>query len=126
MMDEFGMINPDNVELLPGAKETILELEKEHEIYFLTSKRKDMEAWTRVVLQREGLAHIRLVNNMTDNKAKDEYLYDVLIDDNPNIAHYKKLILFDRPWNRYVKTETRISSWSELKGVLYKYGNCSS
>lgn len=111
MMDEFDNINPKEVELIEDAFLCIKYLERYHEIFFLTSKREKMERWSKKVLKREKLDKIKFINNWTDGKGKNEYKFDILIDDSPEHANVEGCLLFSQPWNEYLDAKNRVNSW---------------
>jgi 5'(3')-deoxyribonucleotidase len=123
---EFNIQDPNKVKLIDGAREVILCLEKEHTIYFLTSKSKECEEWSRQVLNREGLGHIPLVNSYLERKKKSDYEYDILVDDSPNHSHIDRCIMFTQPWNNSIQTTQRVSTWKEFKEVVDKLENIFS
>lgn len=111
--DEFGRQDPKQVKLIDGAKETILRLEREHEIYFLTSKSERGQKWSEKVLKREGLGHIPVINSWLEKKSKNEYNFDILLDDSP--LHSEFAVVFDQPWNKDIHADVRVHSWKEFE-----------
>ena len=77
---------------------------------------------------RQGTHYKALVH--VDEKSYDLKLqlsYDILIDDNPNLAKVinkypnKKLFLYDQPWNRHVKENDcvkRVYNWAQIGHIL--------
>ena len=64
-----------------------------------------------------------------DGKARLNY--DLFIDDNPSLADVirkhptKRLVIFDRPWNRNVKTGRnvfRAKNWLDVREILVRLG----
>lgn len=97
--DEFDKLDPRMIKLIDGARESILRIAEKHDVFFLTSKSERAQKWSEIVLKREGLDHIFVINNWTDGKKKNEYKYDLLLDDSPHNV-WKKTVIFDAPWNR--------------------------
>ncbi len=61
----------------------IKELQKEHDVYFLTAKIEGQLVWTKQVLEREGLGDIPIVNSW--GSSKNTHTFDILFDDSPEV-----------------------------------------
>lgn len=114
--NEFGRLDPRGINLTDGAYHSILRIAEKHDVFFLTSKSERAQKWTEIVLRREGLGHIFLVNNWLEEKKKEEYDFDILLDDSPyNVSD--RMIIFDQPWNRSLKGKRAIS-WSHFEHII--------
>lgn len=107
--NEFDNLDPRRVKLMGGAYNCIMSIAKKHEVFFLTSKSKKSQKWSEIVLKREGLDHIPIINNWIEGRKKKDYEYDILLDDSPyNID--RRMVMFDSPWNVFEDCE-RVYSW---------------
>ena len=117
--DEFGRQNPKNIQLIPDAREIILQLEQDgHDLFFLTSKSERGQQWSEKVLYREGLNHIPLINCWIEQKQKTDYNYDVLLDDCPLLKDDGRQILFRQPWNQYKYYEQEVFDWIKFYEII--------
>jgi uncharacterized HAD superfamily protein len=112
-----------NVPPYPNAIRILKELEKRHELYFVTARRKETEKDTRRIMKSYGFSkNIFIVSR--DNKVETYTLLklDLIIEDElyvalPLLQSKTKVILFDRPWNQMEITYQgfrRIKQWSEV------------
>ena len=70
-------IKPKYVKLFPNAYHGIDMLQKDNDVFFLTSKSEEMMKWTNKVLKREKLSHIP-VKISYEKQLED---FDLLIED---------------------------------------------
>ena len=113
--------------VVEGAKETIDELYKENNLFFVTARRADLEEITRNWLEKQQLSQVPLYLLGTDKKLNmaKELKCDIFIEDHPknalNLAYSGiKVILIDCNYNKNVEHENiiRVSSWREIKDVI--------
>ena len=97
---ELDSLEADDIIVNPFAVSGIKQLEKDHEVYFLTNKTKPMMKWTTEILERVGLGHIKLVNSLLEKKDKLEYEFDYLLDDHPKLAGEFRVVTYDQPYNK--------------------------
>lgn len=117
---ELSQLTSEDVEIDERGKEIIDLLRKDgHVIFFLTSKRAHSMEWTCKVLAREGFIDIPLINSHIACKSKDEYEYDVLIDDSPGNV-YARTWTFDQPWNGRHCVNKRIYSFAHIYDEIDK------
>ena len=116
---ELTHLNPDKISLELNAANTIKKIIADgHTVFFLTSKLEGSMAWTRKVLEDWDLGDIPIINNHLDGKSKDDYPYDMLLDDCPH-HDYSRTIIFAQPWNKDVKN-LRVSGWDDFYSRLSK------
>lgn len=94
--------------------EVLRRISKYHRIDVVTCRDEDLLKGTCVWLALKRIPYedfILLPRDGDKTKLKE---YDVFIDDNPNMARDKRLILFSRPWNRIVSGVRRIEKFKDL------------
>lgn len=113
--------------VVEGVKETIDELYKENNLFFVTARSADLEKITRNWLEKQQLSQVPLYLLGTDKKLNmaKELKCDIFIEDHPknalNLAYSGiKVILIDCNYNKNVEHENiiRVSSWREIKDVI--------
>ena len=115
-MKELENLNYKRIELMDGFYLMLLELLKnQHSIVFITDKTPKMMEWTLKWLKRNKLDYIPILN--TSEKLKERF--DVLIDDNPSIAHDDRVITFSQPWNKDIVKKERLNSWDDIINILF-------
>ena len=102
---------PDELDVVPGAREGVAALADEHEVVFVTSRPPDAREGTRTWLDSEGFPYDDL--RFADRKELEPDL-DVLVDDHLwNVQKFagkgphpedpeldaRPAVLFDRPWS---------------------------
>jgi len=86
------------------VRETIYVLTKKYKVDIVTAIEKEAEDSARNWLSHNSINHLNLVFH----NDKEELDYDLFIDDKPSLASklpYDKLIVYDRPWNRYLNSQ---------------------
>jgi uncharacterized HAD superfamily protein len=99
--------------------EVLRDLSKRHRIDVVTCRDRDLVRGTCIwlALKRIPYEDFVLLPPGGDKTRLDKY--DLFIDDNPAMAKdRKRLILFDRPWNRGVRSVRRIRRFRELYEYL--------
>jgi 5'-nucleotidase len=108
-----------NLPPMKGAIEGIRELNDYYDIVFLTASSQyaynDKFHWIE-----ENLSFVKKPNLILTHR-KDLVIGEYLVDDAPhNLIHSpaKTKIVFDAPWNRDLKTFTRVYNWEQLISIL--------
>lgn len=125
----------EDYEIFENAKETIIQLKQEHELFILTSRKEAVKARTIIWLNThfgENLFNeiIFINSTQTQNNCKGEVCvknnFDILIEDAPHFAEKSskmgiKVFLMDRPWNQNIKNGAnlqRVKNWKEISQKL--------
>jgi len=114
--------------LRKGAKEVLNELNKYHNIYFVTAREKSLEVLTKSYLINHSIKFIDLYVlgcHYKVDKAK-ELNCDIFIEDNPTNALELseagfKVILLDTNYNKHIKENEniiRIENWDEVYNIV--------
>ncbi|WP_434283959.1 5' nucleotidase, NT5C type [Clostridium botulinum] len=114
--------------LRQGAKKVLNELNKYHNIYFVTAREKSLEVLTKSYLINHSIKFRDLYvlgSHYKVDKAK-ELNCDIFIEDNPTNAVELseagfKVILLDTNYNRHIKENEniiRISHWDEVYNIV--------
>lgn len=120
-----------SVELLEGAKQTVLDLAKKHEVHIITARGKEIHERTRLWLDKVGLASIELHSLGTpDKKTLAEKLgCRYFLEDHPTasaeIAEAGiSVLLMDAPYNRdtHHQNMQRVHSWMDIRKALMNKG----
>ncbi|KEJ02326.1 5' nucleotidase, NT5C type [Clostridium botulinum] len=114
--------------LRQGAKKVLNELNKYHNIYFITAREKSLEVLTKSYLINHSIKFRDLYvlgSHYKVDKAK-ELNCDIFIEDNPsNVVELSeagfKVILLDTNYNKHIKENEniiRISHWDEVYNIV--------
>ncbi|MBW5458844.1 5' nucleotidase, NT5C type [Clostridium sporogenes] len=114
--------------LRKGAKEVLNELNKYHNIYFVTAREKSLEVLTKSYLINHSIKFRDLYvlgSHYKVDKAKDLNC-DIFIEDNPTNALELseagfKVILLDTNYNKHIKENEniiRIENWDEVYDIV--------
>lgn len=118
----------------PYAFPVIKELQRaEHKVEIVTRNRAESREQIAGWMWMHGVSiHVRAIGRgggMAGDKAR--LPYDIFVDDAPGLAEEirkhpsKRLILYDQPWNRDVKTGKnvfRAKDWLEVREILRRLG----
>jgi len=116
-----------NVDLLDGARETVMELSKKHNVWIITARNPDMHQRTRSWLDDNGLEKIELITLGTPHKLEKatELGCQIFIEDHPDAsvdiaAAGIRLYLVDAPYNQVSVHEniTRVHDWEEIRSIF--------
>lgn len=125
-----------DIPCIPGAKECIATLAREHELFIVTGRQHRIaEATERLVSKHFGsvFRSVHFANHFsqdTPHMSKgilcDTLGLDILIDDSlrnaeESVAVGREIILFDAPWNAsYVPIPSiqKVCSWGEVLSVI--------
>lgn len=106
----------EDLDVFPGAIETLEALSKEHELFITTAA---MEVPNSFAAKYRWLVkHLPFINTQHFVFCGDKSIVqaDYLIDD--NVRHFKRFkgtgILFDAPHNRFVEHNPRVKNWDEV------------
>lgn len=113
-----------NATILPDVREVFEELRKEHAIYIVTARMKDMEHVTSQWLLEHDIQGVELHSlgsHYKVDRAK-ELSCDVFVEDNPDISMELaqadiQVLLMDTNYNRQVshKNIVRVQNWWDVK-----------
>ena len=140
-LSNFGIDNKELTEILtnfkntgenltmktiPHSVKTINEMNKDNEIWFITSRYQYKEVIDETCdwLLKNGFLFYGLVGRQKDKYPVIKQLeIDLMIEDNPYellslMGKNIECICFDQPWNRHVKNVRRIKDWRELYGAF--------
>ena len=117
-----------NLELIDGAKTGMIQLYKEHEIFILTARPKELNGLTEKWLIKNNIPYHKLLHLDEGNKHEAGLNLDVIIEDNlvdviNLIDKTKMVLLYDHPWNRTLDVKgliKRVYSWDEINTVIRK------
>lgn len=114
-------------EVVEGAKDIIRELNKKHNVYFVTARDELLTEVTKNWLNYNGFSEMEVYLLGSDHKidkAKD-LKCDIFIEDNPSnsIALANEgiqVLLVDTNYNKETEHENivRVSNWSEIKDFI--------
>ncbi|MFH1542868.1 MAG: hypothetical protein ABIE84_07270 [bacterium] len=114
------------VNLIEGARETIQEWAKEHQIILVTSRFKMFNRQTKDWLAKHQIPYHELHHAKETTKFKKTGETDLFIEDNFHECevladHSKKVFLFDRPWNQKTPSKgniIRVKDWQDISHYL--------
>jgi hypothetical protein len=114
-----------NCQYVPGARAGIeWILGQGHQITFVTSRQgggaEAAQSWYRNVFTGMG-NQVSMRTNL--GHAKHNAPCSVYVEDSPHVlkelkANDKRVICFDRPWNRHLKPEHRATSWLDVVDLI--------
>lgn len=115
-----------DLDLIPGAKKSLNQLKREHEIYLLTARTEDLINITKNWLKRKGIPYDKLLHLREGLKHQADLKLDIIVEDNLKDAirwlrKSKIVIIFDHPWNRSFnvrKLFRRAYNWQEIVEVV--------
>lgn len=117
-----------NLNIFPGAVDSLSRIAKRHEVYFVTAgdpyTMKARDDWLKRKL------HFYSTDMLIVCKHKHLIKYDVLVDDcAQNVIGGNALgILFDKPWNANIHTQNgktkRIKNFEELESIVKQREKC--
>lgn len=120
-----------NVDMLEGAKDTVIELSQKHNVWIITARRPESHKQTKRWLYDNGLGDIELITLGTPNKLEKatELGCEIFIEDHPNASvdiatAGIKLYLVDAPYNKESNHEniTRVHNWEEIRNLFREEG----
>jgi len=106
----------DDLEVFPGAIETLEALSKEHELFITTAAMEVPNSFNGKY--KWLLKHVPFIDTMNFVFCGDKSIVnaDYLIDD--NVRHFKRFVgkglLFDAPHNRFVDYNPRMKDWKDV------------
>lgn len=106
----------DDLEVFPGAIETLEALSKEHELFITTAAMEVPNSFNGKY--KWLLKHVPFIDTMNFVFCGDKSIVnaDYLIDD--NVRHFKRFVgkglLFDAPHNRFVDYNPRMKDWNDV------------
>lgn len=132
ILDIVYKIKPADCELTdPKIAKYFNKIGKKHDIDIITARWGDKYLARDIYLALKGFGIGEYKNIiLCGKKNKQGYGFDVLIDDNPNLANgiidsnnKTKLILFNQPWNWSIECEkyphiTRVNTWKQVYNVI--------
>ncbi len=113
----------DDLELISGAKETLVKLESEgNQIFLLTARPSDLGDVTKSWLEKKGIPHSRIIQLNEGEKYLAKVDLDLIVEDNLEDAiewsqKVKSILVFDHPWNQTFNALSiikRVYSWDEI------------
>jgi len=116
--EEICELTVNDIIMIKDASETIKRIREKHDVFFLTDKHSGVMGWTVGVLKKYGLGNIEFINCKVEDKQKEEYNYDVLIDDCPLRIDDGRLYMFDQPWNRSIYFNNRVFGWLDFESKI--------
>ena len=138
-LDGFFEMKAYELELIEGVKEILSKLNKDHEIYFITSRPPMFQKQTKEYLKKhmpeiEPKVFHSEVNALVEaGKDKidlcEELGIDLIIEDQKRFARNcaergLKVILFRRPWNDNMEEHEniiRVKTWNEILEKINEY-----
>jgi hypothetical protein len=98
---------PDDLDVVPGAREGVAALAEDHEVVFVTSRPPDSREGTRAWLDSEGFPYddLRMPDRKEPEPVVDDHLWNVQkftgYGDHPTDPDLdaRPAVLFDRPWS---------------------------
>lgn len=117
-----------DLELIDGAKAGMIQLCKEHEIFILTARPKELNGLTEKWLIKNNIPYHKLLHLDEGNKHKADLNLDIIIEDNLSdalnyIDKTKMVLVYDHPWNKTLNVKgliKRVYSWNEINKVIRK------
>lgn len=133
MHDFFNTKNFENLDLVDGIRELILEISKNHQVVFITARHLRTKEKTRVFLEKHfpnlplRVFHTGDYYKGSKTKAEicEQHGIDFLIEDNEDYARTCadkgiKVFLLKKPWNKNHENHPNIIKINHLKEVLEK------
>ena len=122
----------ENLEFVEDARDTIINLLKENEIFIITSRPIKFYERTKRFVEKSIDSRIGVFfsggvadSGKTKSEICKELGIDLMIDD--HIGYYNdcvnkniKTLLFTKPWNKNEKGVERINSWKEIPEIIEK------
>ncbi|MCH8945610.1 MAG: hypothetical protein IIA85_01690 [Nanoarchaeota archaeon] len=131
--DFFETESFENLDLVEGVRELILEISKNHQVIFITARHLMVKEKTRIFLEKHfpnlPLRIFHTGDYFEGNKTKAEICeqqgVDFLIEDNEDYARScadkgVKVFLLEKPWNKNCEAHPNIIKINHLKEVLDK------
>lgn len=114
-----------SLDVVEGAIEAVKNLQKEHEVYIVTSAGTTFPlAPTEKYQWVERNFGTKMLNNLVITRAKHTIKGDILIDDKPEVGEDKaewQHILYDRPYNRELD-KPRLN-WDNYMDIINSVAN---
>ncbi len=117
----------DNLKLIEGARESVIELSKQHDIIFITFRPMHLKEKTKNFIEKIFPNHsfeifyAREFPNKSKAKACNSLGVNVILEDHAPAAldcanNGVKVFLFDKPWNKGTEHENiiRVRNWQEV------------
>ncbi len=139
LLDEYNCSKYfEEIEFIKGAREGVVFLKDNFDIYFITARPKSVSKKTRnFIFEEFGILGNKVIfsgDNFGGNKRKDEICKDMgielIIEDNgSNSLDYVKnglnVLLLDKPWNQKFehKNIIRCFSWNEILEKVEEFKN---
>lgn len=116
----------------PKVSKYFNKIAKKHYVRVITARwgKIDLAHKIYLTLQKLGIEHYESII-LCGKNLKQDYGFDVIVDDNPNLASgiinsgitSPYLILFNQPWNWSVECEkysniTRVNNWKQVYNVI--------
>jgi len=123
-------LNPQtykNMEPIKDAAESIKEISKYHQIYFISARNqyKEVKEHTIQWLQNNGFQFDKVYCGEDKKKVVQKEGIEFIIEDNPSeikrLSQITRVIIFTQTWNTnigYLKNTTRAIEWGEIKRYL--------
>ncbi len=129
-MDEYEATIYEQAELVPHVKTTLNEWAGQHDLIYITARRKHLKETTHGWFRAKNLPfnHIELVGKHDKLEAIREHQIDIFFEDKHDnaVAIAEEfdipVILFDTPYNRLTdhKNVIRVKGWEEAKAWVHK------
>jgi len=112
--------------IVEGSKQGVINLDKYHDVVFITSRSSDFEKGTEKFLKKNFPEHdFEIYFSKKDVKSKAEICselgIDLILEDNPHYAldcaeKGTRVFLFNQPWNQDCEHENiiRVRNWTEV------------
>ncbi|VVB51499.1 5' nucleotidase, deoxy (Pyrimidine), cytosolic type C protein (NT5C) [uncultured archaeon] len=121
-----------DLELIEGAKEGLIQLYKDHEVYILTARPKELNGRTEKWLKKNNIPYHKLIHLNEGNKHMVDVRLDIIIEDNLTdainwIGKSKVILVYDHFWNKSLnigKLFKRVHSWTEIIDIISETQKC--
>lgn len=115
-----------NLDVVEGAREALAQLKANHKIVIITARPPQTFELTNRWLKRKRIPYNKLHYLIEGNKHQTELELDVFVDDHLReiirfCGKVKKLVVFDRPWNKSLNVLglfERASSWKDVISII--------
>ena len=116
--------------IVENAKDIIMNLNQNHNLYFVTARHDKLEDITKNWLSENGFADIDVYLLGSDYKVEKakELECNIFIEDNPSNAMQlasegMKVLLIDTNYNKYVEHENiiRVNNWIDINSFIKEY-----
>ena len=122
--------NTMSIPFIDDAAPRIMEkLNKKQDVYILSARNSEYRIQ---IIEKLDFHNIKRGSHYTDLilvkhkplAAKQNYEFDIYVDDNPHLAEAVKLmedrylLLFDQPWNRKPHPFLTVKSWHEIEALI--------